>query len=365
MNTPGNPATSCSSGTEFGLFVTWDGGHEVACHHRWQPATRVRVDDIAIHPRAGDLVLGTHGRSIIVLDDISLFDAGAPTVASGDAALYPIRASRQRFVARMLPTPGARAFQAPNPPEGALLTYALGSGAATDTVARFTVTSPSGEVVRSFTGPGNAGLHRVAWDLRYDRAPGVTNADEGWFGIPYGSWVVPGRYTVTLDARGKKVTRTVDVLGEDRVDVAANAAASRHDAERRLAKLIGSFNDGVQLWQQMTAERRRVEDALKDQAAKRDSLAPLMKRLGTQLDSLGARFRPGFGGPKFGFLDLDGSLQASSTGPTEAQQRTIDQLGAQLRTDLAALNALLAGDFATFQRQASGVVGVLKPIDIP
>jgi hypothetical protein len=219
--------------------------------------------------------------------------------------------------------------------------------------------------VRNFTGPGRAGLYRVAWDLRYDRPAGVTDADEGWFGLPQGAWVIPGRYTVTLDARGKKVTRTVEVLGEDRVEVAATSAADRHAAERRLAKLIGSFNDGSQLWQKMSAERRRIEDAIKEQPARRDSLAPLMKTFGTKLDSLGARFRPGFGGPKFGFLDLDGSLQASSTGPTEAQLRTIDQLAAQLRTDLTNLNALLATDFAELQRRASGIVGVLKPIDIP
>ena len=54
----------------------------------------------------------------------------------------------------------------------------------------------------------------------------------------------------------------------------------------------------------MSNERKRVEDAIKDQPARRDSLAPLMKAVGTKLDSLGARFRPGFGGPKFGFLDL-------------------------------------------------------------
>ena len=90
---------------------------------------RVRVDDIAIHTKSRDLVLGTHGRSIIVLDDISIFDRGAPVAANGDAVLYPIRPEMQRFITRLLPTPGARTFQAPNPPSGAIITYALGAPA--------------------------------------------------------------------------------------------------------------------------------------------------------------------------------------------------------------------------------------------
>ncbi|MCC6316388.1 MAG: hypothetical protein IT361_01760 [Gemmatimonadaceae bacterium] len=359
---PGN-AQVLFAGTEFGLYVTFTGGR--SWQHVGGNLPRVRIDDIAVHPRTRDLILGTHGRSIIVLDDIGLFDAGAQAVAAGEATLFPVRPSRQRYLARMLPTPGARAFQAPNPPEGALVTYALGTGAASDSVAKFTVTAPAGEVIRSFTGPGTAGIHRVAWDLRYDRAAGVTDADEGWFGPPRGAWVLPGTYTLTLEARGRKVSRPIEVLGEDRVEVATTAAAERHSAERRLAGLIGSFNDGVQLWQKMDAERKRVEESLKDQPARRDSLAPTMKTLALQLDSLGARFRPGFGGPKFGFLDLDGSMQASSAGPTEAQIRTIDQLGAQLRTDLQALNAFLAGAFAEFQRRTAGVAGALQPVRVP
>jgi len=90
-----------------------------------------------------------------------------------------------------------------------------------------------------------------------------------------------------------------------------------------------------------------------------------MGQVKQQIDSLGRRFGAGFGGPKFGFLDLDGSMQASSTGPTVAQERTLDQLGAQLKTDLAALNALLAGAFAELQRKAEGAGVVLQPAKLP
>lgn len=352
------------AGTEFGLYVTFDGGKRWAYVGGALP--RVRIDDIAIHPKHRDLVLGTHGRSIIVLDDISLFDKGAPVVASGEAALYPIRPVMQRFVTRILPTPGARNFQAPNPPPGALITYALGVPAsASDTVATLKVADAAGKVVRTLKVPAAAGIHRAAWDLHNDRAPGVTDADEGWFGLPSGAWVPPGRYTVTLAARGREVSQPVDVSGDSRVEIAAGALEARHAASVRLAALQKSFNDGVELHKQMTAERERLEKALATTPARRDSLAALVAEVRQQLDSLGRRFGAGFGGPKFGFLDLDGSMQASSTRPTVAQERTIEQLGAQLKVDLAALNALLAGRFAELQRKAEGAGVVLKAVVVP
>jgi photosystem II stability/assembly factor-like uncharacterized protein len=352
------------AGTEFGLYVTVDGGR------RWMQAggalPPVRIDDIAIHPRQRDLVLGTHGRSIIVLDDLSLFERGLPVAGAGEAVLYPIRPSSQRFITRVLPTPGARNFQAPNPPQGAIVTYALGAPrSADDTTARLTVADAQGKVVRTLAVPATAGLHRTGWDLHHDRAPGVTDADEGWFGLPTGGWVLPGRYTVTLAARGRTASQVVEVSADSRVEVAAGALQKRHEATLRLAALVSSFNDGVVLHRRMVAERARLDSALAGVPARRDSVAPLAARVKQRLDSLGRRFGAGFGGPKFGFLDLDGSLQASSTEPTVAQQRALDQLATSLREDLTALNALLAGDFSELQRRSAGAGVTLGPVPIP
>ena len=109
------------AGTEFGLYVTVDRGKHWV--HAGGTLQRVRVDDIAIHPTRHDLVLGTHGRSIIVLDDVGMFDRGAPVAATGDAVLYSIRPAVERFITRILHARRAT-FQAPNPPSGALITYA-------------------------------------------------------------------------------------------------------------------------------------------------------------------------------------------------------------------------------------------------
>ena len=357
------------AGTEFGLYVTFDGGRH------WQlvrsNVPRVRVDDVVFNERTNDIILGTHGRSILVLDDARIYERGDPlatTDATPDVVLAPIAAASQRYQQRMLPSPGARTFAAPNPPAGAIITYALrADGMPSDSTVRLTVTDASGAVVRTMTVPGKRGVYRVAWDLRYARVDGVTDQDDGWFGPPRGPWALPGSYTVTLEARGQKATQVVDVRSDPRVATSPDALVARHTMEMQLQDLLRTFVAASKLWDGMAAERRRIEGAVKDRPATRDSLATLLKDVGTRLDSLGTKFRVGFGGPKFRLLDLDGSLQAATAAPTESQQRTMRALSAQLSEDVAALNTLLTGAFADLAGRGSALgSGVdLKPVAPP
>jgi photosystem II stability/assembly factor-like uncharacterized protein len=353
------------AGTEFGLYATFDGGAHWSLVRSNLP--RVRVDDVLFNEKTSDIVLATHGRSFIVLDDVKTLDDGDPLAMNSDVILLPTRAAVQQYQARILPQPGSRAYAAPNPPEGAILTWIVNGGAPSDTVARITITDAAGTVVRELTVAGAPGVHRAGWDLRYGRADGVTDEDEGWFGAPRGPWVLPGTYTATLQAHGKKVSRPIEVRADPRIDAPRQALESRHAAELRLQELLRSFVAATRLWDGMAKEKKRIEDAVKDRPAARDSLAPALKALGPELDSLGTRFRPGFGGPKFRYLDLDGALQAASSAPTEGQQRELSRLGTQLTEDVARLNALLAGAFAELQRKAAtvGVASDLKPVTPP
>ena len=108
------------AGTEFGLYFTLDGGRH------WTLAAgnlpRVPIDDIVISERDNDVVLGTHGRSIIILDDITPLERASQDILTSDVHLFPPRPAVQHEM-RMLPTPGASEFSGPNPAHGALITY--------------------------------------------------------------------------------------------------------------------------------------------------------------------------------------------------------------------------------------------------
>lgn len=348
------------AGTEFGLYVTYDRGRN------WQHVSgnlpNVRIDDVIYNRQTDDLVLGTHGRSFIILDDVRIIDNGDPAAAGRGLVVAPVRAATQTFLERMLPPPGARTFTAPNPPAGVIITYWTdgGSDESRDSAAAITVTDADGRMVRSINGPAARGLHRIAWDLRYARADGVTDGDEGWFGPPAGPWVLPGTYTVTVEAHGAQETRPVEVRSDPRVEVTREALVARHDAEMRLQDLIGVFAAGTRLREAMSDEMTRIEEAGE---AGSDSLTTALASLGEKLDSLSTRFRSGFGGPKFRYLDLDGALQAATAAPTDAQLRELDNLADQLAEDIETLNGVLAEEFAEVRRLATASTNAaLKPV---
>ncbi len=80
-------------GTEFGMFVSLDGGREWKKFMTGMPS--VRVDDILIHPRDRDLIVGTHGRSIFIMDDITPLEQMRPGTTNADVTLFDPRAAVQ------------------------------------------------------------------------------------------------------------------------------------------------------------------------------------------------------------------------------------------------------------------------------
>src|SRR5580693_2566873 len=83
-------------GTEFGLWISVDGGQRWA-QYKGTDFPSVPVDDIAVQARESDLVLATHGRGMWVVDDISPLRALSPEVMTKDATLLPGRPSIQYF----------------------------------------------------------------------------------------------------------------------------------------------------------------------------------------------------------------------------------------------------------------------------
>jgi photosystem II stability/assembly factor-like uncharacterized protein len=375
------------AGTEFGLFVTINGGTNWT--HVRGNLPRVPVDDIVFNERANDLVLGTHGRSIIVLDDISPVEHLSPAVLSTEAHLFPLRPATQYYVMRALPTPGASEFSGPNPPYGALITYHLrddpkpasrsGTNGGTNgdtaeppppTVA-ITVLAPDGSVVRELRGPDRKGLHRVSWDLRYP-LPFTPNAsEETWFGPPKGPFVLPGEYTIKLTARGRDLTQKVDVRMDPRAPVTPEGLQARLRASRAATELQRAFTESAAVVDAMAKEldgaNERLKATQKEQEAS-EAVKNAVKEFSKKMDDLKERFKPGWGGPKFLIFDLAGQVQASTSAPTEAQLRAIEQMTARLTGDIATLNATVAKDLPSF-RAALSAAGVatpaLKPVAPP
>src|SRR5204863_6061587 len=111
------------AGTERGLFMSNDLGAHWSRIKLNLPT--VPVDDIAIHPRDNDLVLGTHGRSIWILDDLTPLEQLTDGVLAEDLHLFDFRPATSWHISNRGGNTGHRIFLGTNPPNGALVTYFL------------------------------------------------------------------------------------------------------------------------------------------------------------------------------------------------------------------------------------------------
>jgi photosystem II stability/assembly factor-like uncharacterized protein len=150
------------AGTHFGLFASFDQGtHWI----RIGDVPAVRVDDVQIHPRTSDLVIGTHGRSIAILDDTVPFREFTSEIAAKLAHLFSVRSVTGAYLQPgFVDANGKGIYRGANPPEGALFTVWVKEF--TGDEIKIAVTKSTGQPVANLKAPGVPGFTRLNWDLR-------------------------------------------------------------------------------------------------------------------------------------------------------------------------------------------------------
>jgi photosystem II stability/assembly factor-like uncharacterized protein len=151
------------AGTEYGFYISLNGGREWKEFMTGLPT--VRVDDVMVHPRDNDLILGTHGRSIWIMDDITPLQQLSDEAMKSDSQVLDIRPATAwaNDIQRAILVEGAKHFRGQNPPRGAAISYWLKSAPSAD--IRVTITDIQGREIRSLQGSKEVGLNRVQWDL--------------------------------------------------------------------------------------------------------------------------------------------------------------------------------------------------------
>jgi photosystem II stability/assembly factor-like uncharacterized protein len=279
------------AGTEYGLFVSLDGGA------RWQKFPgRLPVTPIAdIDAREDDLVMATQGRSLWIIDDLSALRDVSAFAATPARLVPPLDAVRaQRGVDPFDPVPQ----MADQPDDGAALHYWL--GAAADSTLSLEIRDARGTVVRRFT-PDSArsrlmqqprlatgrGLHRLVWDLKY---PGPSRVDGVvvW-GYTDGVKAPPGDYTVELRAGAVTERRTLRVLPDPRLP---NVTAAQYAEQFRTAMAVRdsmeSLNRVLRDLRDVRAQQVRIRTAA-DAVGAATEVWPLSDTLKLKLDRLEQR----------------------------------------------------------------------------
>ncbi|HUQ81859.1 MAG TPA: FlgD immunoglobulin-like domain containing protein [Gemmatimonadaceae bacterium] len=283
-------------GAEMGAWASWDRGAHWVSLRGDLPVVQVR--DIQIHPRENDLLLATHGRGLYILDDITALQQ-LDAVKATDVALFDLRAATRWTMWSRDGNLGQKAWRGENPPAGALITYYLKNQPAGE--VNVTVTDKDGKVVRRIQRvPDEAGVNRIAWDLRYDpvggaggggqnRAAGPTGAapdtslealrarrraatdggsegandEDNPFAGARSPAVLPGTYTVAVSVGGRQYTKPLQVEHDPRSDMTPAQVLAQHDAGIQIRDLTTRVNQVVASTDDLMRQLTGLQDQLR------------------------------------------------------------------------------------------------------
>ena len=245
-------------GSEFGLFMSFDGGIKWMAYKNEFPTVAVR--DIQIHPRERDLLIGTHGRGLWILDDFRPVEQMTPQVLASECALFDIRPATLFSSKSSSMYSGPHEYSAPNPPFGAGINYYLKEKPKPGDMFSISVCDSEGQEVSFLRATKNLGLNRIYWNLREQRtAPVESSVSQGGRGRGFsgGSFVLPGQYKVVLQLNDKIIEKNLTVKAYDK----HSFTLEERRLNQKFVKDIGSLvNQGTALISSMTALMEQLQD---------------------------------------------------------------------------------------------------------
>ena len=223
-------------GTEFGLWVSVDGGKAWA-EFKGGNFPSVAVRDLAFQNRTGDLVIATHGRGIWIIDDLSPLRALDDRTLNAEVTFLGTRPVQQRIESSGGWSEGDSKFRGENPPQGAVITYYQRSRHLFGEM-KLEVLDDQGKIIETLPASKRRGLNRVVWSMR-EPAPVAPPAAQAAFFASTGPRLLPGSYTIRLTKNGKAIETRMAVQLDRRAPFSPAERKAQHAAAMRVHGLFG------------------------------------------------------------------------------------------------------------------------------
>jgi photosystem II stability/assembly factor-like uncharacterized protein len=409
------------TGTEFGLWFSIDGGQKWIQLKGGMPTIAVR--DLNIQKRENDLVVGTFGRGIYILDDYTPLRLLKTEMLRQDAVVFPMKDAlmyiqSQPLGGRGKSFQGERYYTADNPPFGATVTWFLKDPIRTRKERRqeserdadrrgapvgwptreqlraeeeedapaivITITDSSDRVVRRLTGPVSAGVQRLTWDLRYPSAnlsaPPPPDADPD-FEPPSGPLVMPGTYKATVSKRvdgvitqlGQPQQFQIVVEGQENMSTADRAALVefQQKAVRLQRAVSGATQAANSLRPRLTAIKRAISETPSLPHSLYDNAMALEKRANEIIRALSgdaeARRRNVITSPSINerVVYVVGAQRMSTSRPTQTQANQYATAAQEFEAVLGQLRQLIEVDLTRLEKQLEAAGAPWTPGRIP
>jgi photosystem II stability/assembly factor-like uncharacterized protein len=371
------------AGTERTVYFSIDDGDHWQSLRLNLPPSSIR--DLVVH--GDDVVVGTHGRSFWILDNITPLRQLNEQVASSDAFLFEpqltYRVRRNNNTDTPLP-PEISAGQ--NPPDGAMIDYWLKSPVSGE--VSLEITDSSGKLVRRFSSSDKsnappakelnaptywirpernpettAGMHRFVWDLHYP-PPDALDRDYPISAIvgdtplyPLGPSALPGTYTVKLNAGGKSYTQSLTLKMDPRVKTSAEDLEVQFDME---AKLADAMRRDFAALNEVKALRQKLKEAAQSGNADLQSKVAALDKKAEELEG-----KPGGYGAQYlstpagrGLARLNSALSSllavvdsADAAPTTQAVAMFSEVNAALDEQLKRWRDMQSADLPELNRQ--------------
>ena len=305
-------------GTEFGLYYTIDAGEH---WNKWTNGfPTAPVLGLKIQERDNDLVIGTYGRGIYVIDDITPFRELSKKVLRKNAHLFKVNDAYlyQYFGTGQPPTYGAgsTAFRGTNSKYGAYFTYYLTlpdsikklEGTKKEKKSVVKIMKSDSTIIRTYKGTMKNGINRITWDLR-----------EKAFKSPYrkdkkgedrgGLSVLPGKYIVKIKAGDQTMTSSFDVRHDPRYTYNPSVAKTNYEFSRSIGKLTNNVALAYEQLGKTLKSIKTFNSFSKDlDSTKTKGLKKIAKELKKKLTDLRNKFVPDR--DRTGYWDNSGILMS-------------------------------------------------------
>ena len=223
-------------GTEFGLYVTVDGGLNWVKFENNMPP--VAVHYLALHPREDALIMATHGRGIIIVDDISPLRYISGSILESELEFIPSKPAVMFEKSSFGSYSGPGEFVGPNPSVAARINYFMGKR---HTLGKMTmeVLNEKGEKVADLS-PGKAkGINTVEWNYTL-KPPKVAKGKTFTFGGFAGPTVPAGKYKVRITKGSKTFEQDLELIYDPQ---SIHTFAERKERSGTIDKLISMSED--------------------------------------------------------------------------------------------------------------------------
>ena len=372
------------AGTEGSVYVSFDDGDHWQSLRLNLPATSIR--DLVVHN--DDIVVGTHGRSFWILDNITPLRQADTKVAGAEAYLfapqltYRIRRNNNTDTPLPLEEPAGT-----NPPDGVMIDYFLKTTASGPVTIE--ILDSTGKIVRNFSSsdkpdPVNenelniptywirppqilssaAGMHRFVWDMHYpppdalDHEYPISAIYHDTPRYPLGPAVLPGVYTVKLAVGGKSYSQPLTIKMDPRVKTQADGLRRQFELESKIVVAMHLDAEALRHIRSLRSQLNRSKDRA-GQAELLDAIGNLEKAL-AELEGdeggYGARFLSTPAGRSLtrlnvGLNTLLAAVASSDTAPTTQAVATFNDLQNALDQQLERWREIKTKDVPALNRR--------------